>query len=274
MLFPLMAILSVGIVAVSGCESPPLAPDKGTSPPPAGSRPSAPSPAPSIDWSKFPIPEGTIAYYEEVPAQVSPQGRYVFYSDSLFSLQYLHASGSLVQYRGKYVRLSDTAIHFLFAWSSGNAEADGTLSGETLTVKYNEVLQWEGFENGVFIRKNEPTAPEPPTIEGWYLFPVPAGATAYYRVTPSYLPHAKRYVFYNDSAFAAQYLSPWGSLYDYGGRFVRQDSIIHLYFDNGSVAGSWEARATLSGDSLTVRYNALMSLDDFEDGIFVRGSNP
>jgi hypothetical protein len=37
-----------------------------------------------------------------------------------------------------------------------------------------------------------------------------------------------------------------------------------------SSAGPWGAAGTLGGNSLTVRYNLIMQMTDFEDAIYVR----
>ena len=99
---------------------------------------------------------------------------------------------------------------------------------------------------------------------------VPPGAAVYNRTTSSNIPGSSRYVFYDDSTFRLQYLRPDWGFFEYPGRYVRADSVIRLYFDAESVAGDWLAAGILSGDTLIVKYNLVMSLSDFEDGVYTR----
>lgn len=79
-----------------------------------------------------------------------------------------------------------------------------------------------------------------------------------------------RYIFYEDSTFALQFKSTRFGVFEYGGRFVRTDAKIQLSFNGRGVAWSREASGTLNGDALSVTYNAIMSLSDFVDGVYLR----
>ncbi|HYZ89748.1 MAG TPA: hypothetical protein VE620_10670 [Myxococcales bacterium] len=112
-----------------------------------------------------------------------------------------------------------------------------------------------------------PDEPTSPPVEADFP-PIPAGALAYNRITPSYSPGRSRYVFYDDSTFGLQYWQPVAGVFEYTGRHVRADSIT-LYFDDANAAGEWLASGILSGDTLIVKYNLIMALADFEDGAYV-----
>ena len=71
-----------------------------------------------------------------------------------------------------------------------------------------------------------------------------------------------RFVLYENGAFVLQY--PNGQ---YRGGYTRDNDTIMLAWE--SSAGQWRATGTLNGDSLTVRYNFVMQLDDFEDAVYV-----
>jgi hypothetical protein len=57
------------------------------------------------------------------------------------------------EYLGRYSR-TDSAITFDFdGWSVvGPWLASGVVAGNSLTVKYNDVMLWSDFEDGVYIR--------------------------------------------------------------------------------------------------------------------------
>ena len=75
-----------------------------------------------------------------------------------------------------------------------------------------------------------------------------------------------RYTFYPDATFNLVY--PAGAAFP--GAWVRQNDVLLLNFD---VDSGWQARATIRGTELEVRYNAGMNQSDFEDATFelVRG---
>jgi hypothetical protein len=79
-----------------------------------------------------------------------------------------------------------------------------------------------------------------------------------------------RYVLHEDGTFGLQYLTKEFGFFQYSGRYTRTDTLVAFAFENGAFAPVWEASGVLAGDSLTVRYNTMMSLSDFVDGVFVR----
>ncbi len=83
-------------------------------------------------------------------------------------------------------------------------------------------------------------------------------------------PLVSRYVLYQDSTFTLQFSSPKFGMFEYLGRYSRADSVITFDWDGWSIAGPWGATGTLRGDSLDVKYNIIMQLSDFVDGVYVR----
>ena len=51
---------------------------------------------------------------------------------------------------------------------------------------------------------------------------------------------------------------------------MESNGTLVLDWEGWSVAGPWGETATLAGDSLTVQYNWIMTLTDFEDAVYVR----
>jgi dipeptidyl aminopeptidase/acylaminoacyl peptidase len=99
--------------------------------------------------------------------------------------------------------------------------------------------------------------------------PVSGAAEIYVRESPDTLDSLSRYVLYGDDRFELQYLShSWGP-FSYQGDYSRDGAELTFDFDGSSVAGPWQATGTLDGDRLTIRYNLIMILSDFEDGVYV-----
>lgn len=119
-----------------------------------------------------------------------------------------------------------------------------------------------------------PTDPGPNTFEP--SFPsVPESARVYVAASWPYNPiHgsqlASRYVLYDDGSFALQYSSANYPFFEYLGRYFGADGDFSFQFDAWNLAGPWEAAATVTEETLTVRYNIIMQLADFEDGVYLR----
>jgi hypothetical protein len=78
-----------------------------------------------------------------------------------------------------------------------------------------------------------------------------------------------RFVLYDDGSFALQYSGfPAGG--EYRGRYKEVDSNITFEWEGSSTAGPWGASGSLTANSLTVRYNFVMQLSDFEDAVYRR----
>jgi hypothetical protein len=82
-----------------------------------------------------------------------------------------------------------------------------------------------------------------------------------------------RYVLYEDGTFALQYLNSRGP-FEYHGTYTEADAVITFRWEaNQGAAAPWRpAIGTLTDDVLTVRYDLIMQLDDFEDAVYVRAS--
>lgn len=79
----------------------------------------------------------------------------------------------------------------------------------------------------------------------------------------------ERYVLHEDGTFGLQTSSSRFGFTEYRGTYSRVGTALAFEFDDDS---RWEATGTLSGDCLIVEYNAMMGLDEFEDGEFCRPS--
>jgi Tol biopolymer transport system component len=95
----------------------------------------------------------------------------------------------------------------------------------------------------------------------------PAISGVYVRVSPSSVEGTSRYVFYDDSTFGLQYTLSRG-VAEYRGKYTREGSVISFSFEGWSLMGDWMARGTLEKNDLTVTYNLVMLLTDFEDGVY------
>lgn len=117
-------------------------------PPPV--RPSPPPPFPAV-------PNGTVVY--EGPEDLydfilSYHGsklptRYLFFADSTFQLQFASYRFGIFQYAGRYSR-SDSVFTFTWeGWSTaGPWGASATLRGDTLDVRYNDIMNHSDFVDG------------------------------------------------------------------------------------------------------------------------------
>ena len=73
-----------------------------------------------------------------------------------------------------------------------------------------------------------------------------------------------RLVLYDNGAFVLEY--PGGG---YRGGYKDENGVITFEWEGSSGAGPWGAAGTLKGESLTVQYNVVMQLTDFEDAVYV-----
>jgi len=77
-----------------------------------------------------------------------------------------------------------------------------------------------------------------------------------------------RFVLYDNGAFALLY-----DVGEYRGRYTESNGEIAFDWEGSSAAGPWGATGTLKQDSLTVQYNVIMQLTDFEDAVYVLVKN-
>lgn len=97
----------------------------------------------------------------------------------------------------------------------------------------------------------------------------PAFSAVYDRVTPTRSGSPARYVFHEDGSFELQYIQRYRGVVQYDGDYSQRGSTIDFAFDVRSSAGPMEAIGILDGDYLEVKYNVVMFLTDFEDGLYV-----
>jgi hypothetical protein len=78
-----------------------------------------------------------------------------------------------------------------------------------------------------------------------------------------------RFVLYDNGAFVLQYaICNCGGAYQ--GRYTEANGVITFEWEGWSTAGPWGATGTLKGDTLTVQYNLIMAMSDFEDAVYLR----
>jgi hypothetical protein len=120
--------------------------------------------------------------------------------------------------------------------------------------------------------------PLPPSA-GSPVFPQPTHSGRIYAAAPSMdelytkflgVSTNSRYVLYDDSTFALEFVNGRYGAFAYAGRFTRDDSRITFTWEGWSTAGPWGAEGTLRGDSLSVSYNLVMQMTDFIDGTYRR----
>jgi len=90
-----------------------------------------------------------------------------------------------------------------------------------------------------------------------------------YGVT-NYTSHS-RFVLYDDGAFALQYTSLG---IEYHGAYTEANGVITFQWEGWSGMGSWGATGVLNGNSLTVQYNFVMQMNDFEDAVYALDPAP
>jgi hypothetical protein len=74
-----------------------------------------------------------------------------------------------------------------------------------------------------------------------------------------------RFVVYDNGAFTLQYVSLG---IEYRGGYTESNGVITFQWEGWSTAGPWGATGTLKDGSLTVQYNLIMMLSDFEDAVY------
>ena len=117
------------------------------------------------------------------------------------------------------------------------------------------------------VRLPEPVPPAPPPMNKPGRI-YEAVDSPYYAIHGS--PLGSRYVLYDDGTFSLQYSSAQYPFFQYTGSYVVRDSTVAFTFNSWSTAGEWGASARITEDSLTVEYNLIMVLSDFEGGLFLR----
>ncbi len=151
-----------------------------------------------------------------------------------------------------------------------------------LAVLLCAIVTLAGCGDGV--RSAAPTAPTPiavpspqpapPALTGTY--PAITGPAHVFVYRDSPYPRVaaytltSRFVLYDDGRFALQYQLPIG---EYRGTYTTSDGVVTFNWEGWSAAGPWGAQATLSGNVLSVRYNLIMQLTDFEDADYLHDAS-
>ena len=78
-----------------------------------------------------------------------------------------------------------------------------------------------------------------------------------------------QFVLYDNGAFVLQFPSIGQG--GYRGGYREANGQVAFGWEGWSPAGVWSATGALAGNTLTVRYNDIMYLTDFEDAVYVLG---
>jgi hypothetical protein len=120
----------------------------------------------------------------------------------------------------------------------------------------------------------EPTATfssAPAPTAGQSGFPAVFGNARIYLATNSPASSLRegmsRFLLYDDGQFRLQYAY---NPSEYAGSYEVANGVVTFNWQGWSKAGPWGSTGSLTGDTLTVRYNLIMGLSDFEDGVYVR----
>jgi hypothetical protein len=116
-------------------------------------------------------------------------------------------------------------------------------------------------------RSAVPSPPAPPSSN----FPALSGPSRTFTFDRELTYHVSgytkqsRFVLYDNGAFTLQY----GSLgIEYRGGYTESNGVITFQWEGWSTAGAWGATGTVNDGSLTVQYNLIMQLSDFEDAVY------
>ena len=136
-----------------------------------------------------------------------------------------------------------------------------------------------GVPTSPVVRTPPPITPPPPQPNAVLQGPAPDGpGTSFAQSTDLYAYSdayhggsiSSRYILYEDSTLALEFLSNRFGYFTYLGRWRRAGDSLTFAFNGWSAAGPWEATASLHSDSLSVHYNAVMELSDFVGGVYLR----
>jgi hypothetical protein len=112
-----------------------------------------------------------------------------------------------------------------------------------------------------------PSRPAPPPTN----FPPLSGPSRTFTFDQAVVPGVRayteqsRFVLYDTGGFALQYLSLG---IEYRGGYTESNGVITFEWEGWSTAGPWGATGTLKDRSLTVQYNVIMMMSDFEDAVY------
>ncbi len=151
-------------LAAGGCSepTPPVSSDPPTAAAPATPPATPPTSQPFPPAPPFPnltrpgdIYIGDPAIYQFIFSfhQSQVASRYVFYDDGTFGLQFSSVRWGFFEYPGRFIR-ADSLIMFDFGGRStaGPWDASGTVRGDSLMVRYNELMLHSDFADGWYVR--------------------------------------------------------------------------------------------------------------------------
>ena len=136
------------LVLSAACgDSVPTSPTGTSQGPPLAS----PTPPPPTNLPPLSGPSRTFSFERELSYRVSEYtkaSRFVLYDNGAFVLQY---AGLGIEYRGRYTEANGLIVFEWEGWSSaGPWGATGTLTGNSLLVSYNMIMQLTDFEDAVY----------------------------------------------------------------------------------------------------------------------------
>ena len=76
---------------------------------------------------------------------------------------------------------------------------------------------------------------------------------------------SSRIILYENGGFVLEY--PSMSL-SYRGRYIEAGGVLNFDWEGWSSAGTWGATGTITGETMQVEYNLIMSLSDFENAVY------
>ena len=228
------------------------------------SEPALPPVAPPdpIVWQTFPqIPTGARAF--DAPDTINGHiWRIVLQSDSIIRVQAVtrvpqSRKDSILEYRGTYSE-RDSRI----AFTSQLGEATGTLRGDTLRLEPDYFWDWSYIFPLVYLRSPRTRRSDSP--------PDTTGERVFVEGSPIYrnqgMALESHYILYDDLRFVLKFSGG----FEYRGTYKESNGAITFDWEGWSTAGAWGATASLRGDTLDVKYNVVMQLSDFVDGIYIR----
>jgi hypothetical protein len=144
------SLIALGVI-VTACRDVAL-PTAATSIPPPSIPPTSANPSPIGTPPAFPSVSRSARVYVGVDSPYYPMhgsplaSRYVLYDDGTFALQYASANYPFFEYRGTYEEANDL-ITFV-----GGESWIGTIIGDSLAVRYTEMMHHSDFLDGVYVR--------------------------------------------------------------------------------------------------------------------------
>jgi hypothetical protein len=222
-------------------------------------QPFTPVPPPeTLVWQTFPATAAGARVFVHPATVMGYKWRVVLDPDSVLKLQGvrrvpLSRSDAIAEYRWFYAELD--SILRITSDSLGSADvvnATAKLRGDTLDIRPVDPWEWPLNIPLRFFR--DPPSPNTPPAGGFVVF---SDGGALYGKWES------QYVLYDNRSFTLQFVGA----FEYRGTYSQLGDIITFAW-SGAVA--WGATATLSGDTLAVKYNEMMVFSDFVDGNYIR----